>query len=423
MQVTPQNYRMSIDNKGTQVAPAKAEVAKQIDVDGDGNLSTREINDYIDKLADAGLHGCGHHHNSEFDLDSDDVNVDRAREFSFSLAEVPNPDRAGYHSFDQAIAEMDKLAEANPEFVQRNILGKTAEGRDIVAYKLSEGAQGDTSNKTGIVITGCHHAREWATVEAPLKLAHDLLDGLSEDPAKQTRLKDSEIWIVPCVNPDGYEYSRSRDNMWRKNRRPLEVDQLGNPTKAVGVDLNRNYWDMKPEHEHIYRPDGDKPGDTGDDFSATSDNPRSEVYRGPSGGSEVETKAMIDLQINRPNIKGCIDYHSYGNDIFYPWDHTAEPGPNLDLYKQLQPKLEDATGGWTVSQGSDLYLNAGDSTDTQGANGILGLTFEMGKSFQPRPSQLPEITGKASAATQVFIDEIINMDKAGLIQRGSINVG
>jgi hypothetical protein len=105
---------MTVDNKGLQVAPEKAEVAKQIDKDGDGHLSTQEINDYIDKLSDAGLHGCGHHHNTEFDLDSDEVNADRAREFSFSLAQVPNPDRAGYHSFDQAIAEMDSWPKPTP---------------------------------------------------------------------------------------------------------------------------------------------------------------------------------------------------------------------------------------------------------------------------------------------------------------------
>lgn len=408
---------MSVDNSALQVHPSKLEVAKKIDTDGNGELSVREINDYLEELSAQGLHGCGHSHASDYGLEADQVMEERAREFSFSLAQVPNPDRAGYHSFDELIRDMDNLAEANPTFVQRAVLGKSAEGRDIVAYKLSEGAQGDTSNKPGVVVTGCHHAREWMTIEAPLRLAHDLLDNLADDPAKQQRLKDAEVWIVPCVNPDGYEYSRSRDNMWRKNRRPLEVDQMGKPTKAIGVDLNRNYWDFKPEHAHIYRPDGDEPGVTGDDFSATSDNPGSEVYRGPSGGSEVETKAMIDLTINRPNVKGCIDYHSYGNDIFYPWDHTHDPGPNLDLYGQLKPKLEAATGGWEVSQGADLYLNSGDSTDTQGANGILGLTFEMGRSFQPRPSQIPAITGKASAATQVFIDEIVKMNAAGVLPR------
>ena len=40
------------------------------------------------------------------------------------------------------------------------MIGHSVLGRDIVAYKFSEGAQGDTSSKTGIVITGCHHARE-----------------------------------------------------------------------------------------------------------------------------------------------------------------------------------------------------------------------------------------------------------------------
>ena len=103
------------------------------------------------------------------------------------------------------------------------------------------------------------------TVEAPLKLAQDLLSGVDQDPAKKQRLKDAEIWIVPCVNPDGYEYTRNGDGMWRKNRRPLEVDQLGHKTRETGVDLNRNYGD--PKHPELFRPAGELGLDHGDEVA------------------------------------------------------------------------------------------------------------------------------------------------------------
>ena len=70
------------------------------------------------------------------------------------------------------------------------------------------------------------------------------------------------------MNPDGYEYSRSTDRMWRKNRRKNEN------SKCDGVDLNRNF-------------------DKGyGDYS--SDDPCQEDYRGPEAFSEPEARALRD---------------------------------------------------------------------------------------------------------------------------------
>ena len=56
------------------------------------------------------------------------------------------------------------------------------------------------------------------------------------------------------MNPDGYEYARTKNRLWRKNRRSI-------PPYA-GVDLNRN-WD-------IYWGEG----------QGSSPNPASDTYRG-----------------------------------------------------------------------------------------------------------------------------------------------
>lgn len=41
-------------------------------------------------------------------------------------------------------------------------------------------------------------------------------------------------YILPVMNPDGYEYSHTKDRMWRKNR-------AWHGGQCVGVDLNRNF--------------------------------------------------------------------------------------------------------------------------------------------------------------------------------------
>lgn len=357
-----------------RVAPEKTELARAADLDENGTVSEAELETFV-RTEGSGVTCCRGPQDGDY--------PQLARELSYSLAGEPNPVRAGYHSFSELITEFDGLAADHPGLVKKEVLGQSPEGRDLVAYRFSQGDE----VKPGIVVTGMHHAREWMTVEAPLQLAKDLLAGNPE------RLQKGEVWIVPCANPDGYEYSREHDSWWRKNR------------NGTGVDLNRNY--ESAANPLVYRPASDKPGKTSDDFPNTSDNPRSEVYRGPSGNSEPEVQALQALEA-RPNIKGTIDYHSYGNNIFYPWDHTRQPCPDKAVYQKIGAKMAQATG-WSFGQGSDLYLNAGDSTDNAQVNGRLSFCFEMGRSFQPGVGQIPLVSGQASKGTQVFIDEVLGL--------------
>ena len=51
-----------------------------------------------------------------------------------------------------------------------------------------------------------------------------------------------EIWFVPVVNPDGYQFVFNNQSqiIWRKNLRDNNNDGKFSP-EIDGVDLNRNY--------------------------------------------------------------------------------------------------------------------------------------------------------------------------------------
>ena len=51
-----------------------------------------------------------------------------------------------------------------------------------------------------------------------------------------------DIFIMPSMNPDGYEYSRNYDRMWRKTR------STNRGSNCIGTDPNRNWgynWGLK----------------------------------------------------------------------------------------------------------------------------------------------------------------------------------
>ncbi|MBX3170354.1 MAG: zinc carboxypeptidase [Candidatus Eremiobacteraeota bacterium] len=394
MQITPRSSYFLGNADNAPVHPSRFAEAASIDSNRDGILQRDEL---VAHLEEAG--GCCHqHHEKKADQEA------LLSELQLHLRKLPNPIAKGYHSYEQVNAELDKLSTQYPDLCQKVSLGRSAEGREIWALRLSSDAQ----EKTGVVITGCHHAREWMSVEIPLHVAKTILEG------DRSRLEKGEIWIVPVVNPDGYEHSRNSDAWWRKNRRPVEVDAVGNKTDAIGVDLNRNYYDGV--HMELYRPEGDTPGSTSDDWGATSDNPSSDSYRGPSGASEPETQAILGLELGHKNIRGVIDHHSYGEMILYPWGYTSEPSPVKDLHVEIGSKMNEAMGGrYSLKQSSGLYPSAGESDDCQSVNGLVTFTLEVGRSFQPNPTQIPATCQLVGKANLVFIDEILRRAEEGTL--------
>ncbi len=322
-----------------------------------------------------------------------------------------NPEAAFYPSSDEIAGELASLERRYPALARRVSLGKSGEGRDIWALQISRGAGCvDTSRRPGVVLTGLHHAREWMSSQPPLEVARQLLEGYANDPAMKRRVDEAEIWVVPVVNPDGYEYSRTVDSLWKKNRRPVGQTACGEPTGAVGTDLNRNYYSsLDPQ---MYRPEGDTPCSTADDFEHTSDDPTSQNYRGPAGNSEPEVQALLGLELGRGNVRGVLDHHGYGEMILYGWSHKHEPPPEQGALHALGERMnsalaQDGTAPFRVLQSADVYLNSGSSDGVHCANGLLSFTLEVGRSYQPAHEEIPAISKSVARADMVFVDEVL----------------
>jgi carboxypeptidase T len=394
-------------DKSFKVHQKRAAEATAIDVNKNNVLEDKEIVDFLDKNGDF----CGHAPGG--DHDHSRIVSDYKNHLQGKMPESID----AYKTYEELGAQMDAMVEKYPGKAQKISLGKTHEGRDIWALKVSSDVNSEaTKGKPAVVVTGVHHAREWATSLVPLTIAEETLAGYDTDPAAKSRVDNGELWFVPLVNPDGYTFSRTENSWWRKNRRPLEKTPCGAPitTDIRGVDLNRNYADGKPEHAHIYRSKGDSPCSTWDDGRATSDNPRSDTYRGPHGASEIEVQSMLNLELGRGNVKGVLDYHSYGGMILYPWGNERGEVDNVDQYRAVGTKMNEAIGdtSYRLMQSVSLYPTTGGSHDVHHANGLFSITMEIGDSFHPRESELPTIVGRATRAGKVFIDSVIAQNSA-----------
>jgi hypothetical protein len=260
----------------------------------------------------------------------------------------------------------DQRWQSNKETVKKVVYGKSLLEQDLVAYRVTEGANRSAdASKPVVIFNATQHAREWIAAETNRRLfdyivknKHNPTTGIPQ------LLKTTELWFVPIVNPDGYDYTfvQPETRMWRKNLRDVNGDgqiTAGND----GVDPNRNWptkWRFDPE--------------------GASDNPASETYRGAGPASEPEVKSYRDL-LARLNPKFMIDYHSFGELILYPegWqvETMATDNPLLEALAG-HDELNPAIPGYDPDLSAELYTTNGDITDDAlDVNGTQAYTVEL----------------------------------------------
>ena len=259
-------------------------------------------------------------------------------------------------------AEYEQAAADNPSIAKIVTIGKTVNGQDIIAMKLSKNARKDKDGKKpSVLYAGAQHAREWITPEMNRRLMHHMIDNYASDPKIKSLVDKNELWFVPVANPDGYDFTFEPDQrLWRKNLRDNNND--GEIAPGDGVDLNRNYqtkW--------------------GYDNEGSSPNTGSETYRGPSAASEPETKALNSFA-DRVGFEFLVNYHSAAQLLLYGtgWQ-VSTPTPDDVIYEAMAGDDENpAVPGYDPDISAELYTTNGD-TDTHmtEAFGTLGFTPEM----------------------------------------------
>jgi carboxypeptidase T len=272
---------------------------------------------------------------------------------------------SGYHDPGELLTILRATEIAYPSLVHIFSIGKSAEGRDIWAAKVSDNVDLE-EGEPEVLVDALHHASEHLGVEQALYLFRTLTSDYATDAYVHRLVDERVIWIIFAVNPDGWVYDLSGNpyNFWRKNRQPNAGDS--NP----GTDLNRNY------------------GYKWASGTGGSDLVWSALYEGPAAFSAPESRAVADFVASRVRggrqlIRTHVTIHTHGELILYPFAYTYEHSPDdmrRDDYSVFLSMADhmSSLNGYGYEQSSLLFPSDGDEIDWMyGTYRIFSFTFEL----------------------------------------------
>lgn len=285
----------------------------------------------------------------------------------------------GFFTYSQLLSALDDMAAMYPNLItvkQPIDSTPTIEGNYILYVKISDNPNTD-EGEPEVLYDALHHAREPESMQQMIFYMWYLLENYATDSAISGLVDNTEMYFIPCVNPDGYLFNELTDpfggGMWRKNRRD-------NLDSTFGVDLNRNYgfeWGYDTIGSSVHT-----------DFS---------TYRGTAPFSEPETQAMRNF-LNTRQIKLALNYHTFGNLFIVPWGYIPDTlTPDSVKYEDYSHEITRYNNYHVGTTNQTLfYLVNGDADDWMYGEQIskpkiLSFTPEIGQDydgFWPAPSRI-----------------------------------
>ncbi len=331
--------------------------------------------------------------------------------------------RDSYRTLADYNADLAALAKDRPAIAKTFTMKRPSlDGRTVHGIEIGARVQEAEDGRPVFALFGVHHAREWPSGELAMEFATDLVKNYGTD-ARITNLLDrSRVLVVPVVNVDGFELSRTDGAMIdlrgidgggtvsilgtpgnaykRKNCRIVDGQDTPDGTCragatspggfGIGTDLNRNYGGLWG----------------GPGASTTGADP---TYRGASAFSEPESLNVRDLVSSR-QVTTLISNHTFSNlilrpngvhpDTIGPGGHPVGDSHDEDALKALGAKMA-AQNGYANIHGWELYDTTGTTEDwSYNATGGFGYTFEIGANefHPPFPEVVDEYVGAGKYA-------------------------
>jgi hypothetical protein len=301
-------------------------------------------------------------------------------------------DFGGFYTYSEMLAELDEMSQLFPNLIStrsdvkdESIFSEphphqTYEDRFLQWVKISDNPN-TNENEPEVLYTAVHHAREPASLQQLIFYMWYLLENYETDQEIRDIVDNTELYFIPCVNPDGYVYNETDEpqggGMWRKNR-----------FNTHGVDNNRNYSYIDNNGNEVWNTAG------------TSNNTGNDTYAGTEPFSESENSA-IRYFVENNDFKLALNNHTYSNLLLYPfgYDYNQFTEDN-EVFESISGLLVQENGYENILS-SELYPAAGDSddfmygmltTENSGTRDkIFAMTPEIGSSFWPAAATIEDL--------------------------------
>jgi len=113
-----------------------------------------------------------------------------------------------FHNYTQLMDELDNLAESYPDIAKLYSLGQTAESRELLVMQISRGVNEQRVKlKPMMKLVANMHGNEAVGRELMLALSRYLLENYETDDRVANIIDNTDIHILPSLNPDGFEKS------------------------------------------------------------------------------------------------------------------------------------------------------------------------------------------------------------------------
>ena len=225
------------------------------------------------------------------------------------------------YSYTDMKKDIEELTAKYPDRLTSQVLGESADGRNIYALCL-----GNPEAEKQIFVTAGMHAREYINCQVVMMMVERYCrnyGGKYKGKTYRQLFDEVAVYIIPMVNPDGIAISQSGPGAIRNAALRKKVQKMPRrggysnwKSNARGVDLNHNYKMYAGKHPQK--------------------KPASENYPGPSRFSESETKAVRDLMKSMTNMKACLNYHSMGQVIYWGYKNKSYKSKSYALAKMFR---------------------------------------------------------------------------------------
>lgn len=324
--------------------------------------------------------------------------------------------RYAYAELEEQLAAINA---AYPTITQLYPIGASWQERALWCMEITN-PDIDGTEKTGIAVFANIHGGERESAACAMYFAWWLTANSADERVKEI-LDSYTIYVIPVINPDGYEQSFTANT--RQNLRPRDLNGDGVPFSDPYTDIDgdgyiatlyRGTADQRPNRSQtkafgIESPDWDGNGILGDDpRSSGIDMNRTFDYQwnrydvdsvetgvigtnawsraGSAPASEPEVQAVQNFLLNH-DIDALATLHTGIQCVLYPWCYraydAAEDSQDIlymaDVAEKMAAAFQQATGRGFYSKSSyeDYPTNAELIDYSYGRLNILSYTIEV----------------------------------------------